>query len=57
VTLFVTDTVGSVLRVNGVSMRPTFNPEQPGACDWVLVEKLSIKLLHQYHRGDVVVFW
>jgi inner membrane protease subunit 2 len=52
-----TDVVGSAIKVEGLSMRPTLNPEGSSYCDWVLVEKASIKLLREYHRGDVVVLW
>lgn len=52
-----TDLVGSVIKVEGVSMQPTFNPAGSRASDWVLVEKLTIKLLHRFTRGDVVVLW
>lgn len=55
--LFVTDYFGSIIRVDGVSMQPTLNPEGSPSHDWVLVEKFSVKLFHQYHRGDVVVLW
>lgn len=57
VAIYVTDTVGTVIRVEGSSMCPTLNPEGQSWCDWVLVEKVSIKLLRQYHRGDIVVLW
>ncbi|KAI8469445.1 MAG: mitochondrial inner membrane signal peptidase [Monoraphidium minutum] len=59
-----TDVVASVIRVDGASMQPTLNPRAPraaaaapGARDWVLVEKWSIKLMHTPQRGDVVVMW
>lgn len=51
-----TDCVACVIRVDGQSMQPTLNPE-PGQKDWVLVEKVSYKLLRRYQRGDVAVFW
>lgn len=38
-------------------MQPCLNPTNSPAPDWVLVEKLSIKLLQKYTRGEVVVLW
>jgi signal peptidase I len=38
-------------------MRPTLNPDSAGPSDWVLVEKLSVKLQRCYTRGEVVVLW
>lgn len=49
------DLGASVLQVQGGSMRPTLNPALHGPCDWVLVDKASIKLLRRYTRGEVVV--
>lgn len=44
--------------VDGASMQPALNPGGLDApSDWVLVEKLSIKLLQHYTRGEVVVLW
>lgn len=37
-------------------MRPTLNPDGSSS-DWVLVEKLSIKLQRHYRRGEVLVLW
>jgi hypothetical protein len=51
------DCVASVLKVEGASMRPTLNPDSTGPSDWVLVEKLSVKLQRCYTRGEVVVLW
>jgi inner membrane protease subunit 2 len=51
------DTIASVLKVEGASMQPTFNPDTARSSDWVLVEKLSIKLQRCYNRGEVVVLW
>eukprot|EP00878_Enallax_costatus_P026389 GHUV01028321.1.p1 GENE.GHUV01028321.1~~GHUV01028321.1.p1 ORF type:complete len:168 (+),score=18.52 GHUV01028321.1:205-708(+) len=51
-----TDCIASVLRVEGASMKPTLNPDG-SASDWVLVEKLSVKLQRRYRRGEVVVLW
>ncbi|GLC43380.1 hypothetical protein PLESTF_000427300 [Pleodorina starrii] len=51
-----TDTVVSVLLVEGQSMWPTLN-EDPYFGDLVLVEKISYKWLHKYQRGDVAVLW
>jgi inner membrane protease subunit 2 len=59
----------SVLRVEGRSMQPALNPGPPGGpaqsaagtpqpdCEWVLVDKASVKLLRRYERGGVYVFW
>ncbi|KAF5833879.1 mitochondrial inner membrane signal peptidase [Dunaliella salina] len=55
VAIAVTDRIATVVRVDGASMSPTFNPL--GGSEWVLVEKLSYKWLHQYSRGDVAVLW
>ncbi|WIA11859.1 hypothetical protein OEZ85_011945 [Tetradesmus obliquus] len=52
-----TDCIASVLKVEGASMRPTLNPNSNGPSDWVLVEKLSVKLQRCYTRGEVVVLW
>ncbi|KAG2495595.1 hypothetical protein HYH03_006195 [Edaphochlamys debaryana] len=52
----ITDTVVSVLVVEGQSMYPTLNGD-PNFSDLVLVEKVSYKWLHNYHRGDVAVLW
>jgi signal peptidase I len=52
-----TDCIASVLKVEGGSMRPTLNPDSTGPSDWVLVEKLSVKLQRCYTRGEVVVLW
>ncbi len=52
-----TDLVASVVKVEGPSMQPTFNPDLRMSSDWVIVEKISYKLLHNYHRGDVAVLW
>lgn len=47
-------------------MQPTLNPGRQGSqqqqlqqqqSDWVLVDKLTVKLLQQYTRGEVVVLW
>lgn len=51
-----TDCIASILRVEGASMRPTLNPDGASS-DWVLVEKLSVKLQRHYSRGEVVVLW
>ncbi|EFJ43524.1 hypothetical protein VOLCADRAFT_119055 [Volvox carteri f. nagariensis] len=51
-----TDTVVSVLLVEGQSMWPTLN-EDPYFSDLVIVEKISYKWLHKYQRGDVAVLW
>ncbi|PNW88383.1 hypothetical protein CHLRE_01g027100v5 [Chlamydomonas reinhardtii] len=54
----ITDTVVSVLPVEGSSMAPTLNPDGDEQWpDMVLVEKVSYKWLHKYQRGDVAVFW
>jgi signal peptidase I len=59
-----TDLVANVVRVEGPSMSPTFNPGAStsgrgsgDSCDWVVVEKVSYRLLHSYHRGDVATLW
>jgi hypothetical protein len=52
-----TDLVASVVRVDGASMQPTLNPDGSGSCDWVLVDKFSVKIMHKYRRGDVVILW
>ena len=57
VAVTVTDLLGSVIKVEGVSMQPTFNPPGATGSDWVLVEKLTIKALHRHTRGEVVVLW
>lgn len=51
-----TDCVACVIRVDGQSMQPTLNPDTDSR-DWVLIEKVTYKLLHRYTRGEVVVFW
>lgn len=52
-----TDLVGTVIRVEGASMQPTFNPPESTSNDWVLVEKVSVKWLHRYERGAIMVLW
>ena len=53
-----TDLVASIVKVEGPSMQPTFNPNLGSKPDdWVLVEKVSYKLRHIYNRGDVAVLW
>ena len=53
-----TDSVATVVRVDGTSMQPTLNPGVGHqAPEWVLVEKLSYKWRHKYSRGDVAVLW
>lgn len=61
-----TDLVASVVQVQGPSMQPTINPDLDtsqastsgrSSYEWLLVEKISYKLLHTYHRGDVVTLW
>jgi mitochondrial inner membrane protease subunit 2 len=49
------DLIGSVIRIDGLSMQPTLNPSGSTWSDWVLVDKISIKLLRQYSRGEVVI--
>lgn len=49
--------VGAVVRVDGPSMQPTFNPDLASSRDWIFVEKLSYKWWHQYRRGEVAVLW
>jgi signal peptidase I len=44
-------------RVDGASMQPCLNPAQSPSADWVLVEKLTVKGLRHYTRGEVVVLW
>lgn len=38
-------------------MQPTLNPAGGTSPDYVLVEKLTIKLLQHFTRGEVVVLW
>eukprot|EP00879_Flechtneria_rotunda_P006819 GHRR01007163.1.p1 GENE.GHRR01007163.1~~GHRR01007163.1.p1 ORF type:complete len:169 (+),score=19.12 GHRR01007163.1:226-732(+) len=52
-----TDCIASIIKVRGASMQPTLNPTGSDACDWILVEKLTIKLQRLYTRGEVVVLW
>ncbi|PNH10360.1 Mitochondrial inner membrane protease subunit 2 [Tetrabaena socialis] len=52
-----TDTVLSVLVVEGQSMWPTLNGEGRFWRDVVVVEKLTYKWQHKYQRGDVAVLW
>ncbi|GAX72811.1 hypothetical protein CEUSTIGMA_g266.t1 [Chlamydomonas eustigma] len=52
-----TDLIASVVKVEGPSMQPTFNPDSRKGSDWVLVEKVSHKLMYKYTRGDVIVLW
>jgi len=52
-----TDVIASVIKVEGASMQPTLNPPSSSVSDWVLVEKLTIKVWRQYTRGEVVVLW
>jgi signal peptidase I len=57
-----TDLCASVVQVEGPSMQPTLNPQirargARGQQDWILIEKLSYKVLHRYNRGDVAVLW
>lgn len=51
------DVVGSIVKVQGASMQPTLNPEGSSVCDWVFVEKFTVKVLGQFTKGDVVLFW
>lgn len=41
--------------VCGASMQPTFNPECSSREDRVLIDRWSIKMLHRYERGQVVL--
>jgi signal peptidase I len=52
-----TDVIASVIKVEGASMQPTLNPPSSSVSDWVLVEKLTIKVWRRYTRGEVVVLW
>ncbi len=52
-----TDLLASVVKVEGPSMQPTFNPDLRASSDWVLVEKVSYKMRYAYGRGDVAVLW
>jgi signal peptidase I len=55
-----TDSVATLVRVDGWSMQPTLNPgggSSDQGSEWVLVEKLSYKWRHKYSRGDVAVLW
>ena len=40
ITVAFTDLVASVIKVEGPSMQPTFNPRIDKPSDWVLVEKV-----------------
>lgn len=51
------DVIGSVIRIDGRSMQPTLNAPGADMPEWVLVEKVSVKLKHEYERGGVYVFW
>lgn len=51
------DMLGSVVRVDGLSMQPTLNAKGTSTPEWVLVEKFTVKWRHIYRRGDVYVFW
>ncbi|CAM6110660.1 unnamed protein product [Calypogeia fissa] len=53
----VSDRFGSVVRLHGRSMRPTFNPDDDGTSghDVVLVEKFCLRNFN-FSRGDVVAF-
>ena len=41
ITVAFTDLVASVVKVEGPSMQPTFNPDLNRSSDWVLVEKVG----------------
>ena len=41
ITVAFTDLVASVVKVEGPSMQPTFNPQLNKTSDWVLVEKVG----------------
>lgn len=53
----VSDRFGSVVRLHGRSMRPTFNPDDDStpSHDFVLVEKFCLRNFN-FSRGDVVAF-
>lgn len=48
-----TDTFGSVARVDGISMQPTFNPN--ATVDLVFLSYLPVRLFDSVRRGDVIV--
>lgn len=48
----ITDTIGSVARVDGISMQPTFNPNR--TVDLVFLSYLPVRF-NRINRGDVIV--
>ncbi len=49
------DWVGGQALVHGGSMQPTFNPADSVRQDRVLINRWSVKVLHRYERGQVVL--
>ncbi|KAI0352830.1 LexA/Signal peptidase [Trametes cingulata] len=52
--LFVTEYGVNVKAVHGRSMQPTLNPDDSTWKDIVLFDSFSIRVKHQYNRGDIV---
>ena len=41
--------------VQGASMQPSLNPAESSQADRVLINRWTIKVLHRYERGQVVL--
>ncbi|KAI0722861.1 LexA/Signal peptidase [Earliella scabrosa] len=52
--LFVTEYAFNIKAVKGRSMQPTLNPDDSPWRDIVLFDRFSVKMWHQFRRGDVV---
>lgn len=50
------DLVGSVARVDGVSMQPTLNPASERPRDWIFVNTWNSRF-YEYSRGEVVCLY
>ncbi|KAL2924919.1 Mitochondrial inner membrane protease subunit 2 [Bienertia sinuspersici] len=55
ISVTISDRFGSITRISGHSMSPTFNPGDSSFNDYVLVEKLCLGR-YKFSRGDVIVF-
>ena len=51
----VNDWVFGHALVHGASMQPTLNPVESSQADRLLIDRWSIKVLHKYQRGQVVL--
>ncbi|KAI0375754.1 LexA/Signal peptidase [Pilatotrama ljubarskyi] len=52
--IFVTEYGANVKAVTGRSMQPTLNPDDSTWKDIVLFDSFSVRIRHQYKRGDIV---